>query len=255
MKTSILKGIGCAALLAFGLAGGAVEVETASVLGIKCVTMPTAGTDAAAAVPWLNAANEACKASELMTTGLATGDTIKVFDLAAKAYYMWVYDNGAWAKIANAPEGQPEASAYAVPRGRAFWYVPGTGNPNAVYTQVGKFTSAPVTTTVDGGEDASSVAPKQSLLINPKWADFSIAEKLTAAVGCKAHDTVVCIGTNTRYRFNGSVWEKEIDRQVAELGVTVTQKAYVALGEGEGVIPAGTAFWYVSVGGQPTIAW
>ena len=256
MKTISMKLVGCVVMFAVGATAVAGEIETGSVLGIKRVKGLTAERDAAVAVPWLNAAKENCTVAELITTGLATSDTIKVYDLTARAYYIWVVDTDGrtWTKAGNAPSSQPEATAYTLARGRAFWYVKAGGNKVTSYTQVGQHTDTAITTQVDKEETSAFFSPTHSLLVNPKWAAFKLAEKLTAAAGCANDDVVVNASTGARYRFNGTAWEKEVETVVQKGSVTVTQKTWTATDADES-IPAGIAFWYLSAGGQPTIQW
>lgn len=234
------------------------EVDAKTVLGIKRVKEMPKSVDTAAAVPWLGAAGGDCKVSDLITTGLAMGDTIKVYDLATKGYFTWVVDKDGktWVKVSGAPASQPEADQYTLARGRAFWYMKDGGNESVEYTQVGTYSTDQIQTATDKG--SSFAAPVHNLLINPMWTAFSIQEKLTVAAGCLVDDVVVIVATGARYRFNGSVWGQDVDTQVKIGRVTVTQKVFKAIGEegvGGGIVPAGTAFWYLSAGGQPTIKW
>ncbi len=237
---------------------GAVEtkVESSTILGTKRVEC-VEGVDSPAAVPWLKAANEDMPVSELITTGLAEGDQIQVYDLNEKAYYSWHYVDGAWAGDALTGGGNvPSADEYTLKRGTAFWYTPSGDqklNKERAYTQVG-LSGSEIATQVNGKDGASLFNPAHNLLINPKYADFNIA----TITGAKQDDVIVLASDGTRYRFNGE-WGQDIDKEVAPFGVPVTQKVFAAIGEegvGNGKVPAGTAFWYLSAGKDgPTINW
>ena len=232
------------------------EVDAKTVLGIKRVKEMSKSVDTAAAVPWMGAAGGDCKVSELITTGLAVGDTIKVYDLTTKGYFIWVVDKDGktWVKVSDAPASQPEANEYTLARGRAFWYMKDGGNESDEYTQIGTYSTDQILTTIDKG--VSFAAPVHNLLINPKWTAFNIQEKLTAAVGCAKDDVVVIVETGKRYRFDGTTWGQDVSKQTTDrFGRTITTTVFEAIGTGDGVVSAGTAFWYLSAGGVPTIAW
>lgn len=252
MNSNILKIFGFTAFAISGMMAGAAEttVESSTILGtkrIECVE----GVDSPAAVPWLKAANEDMPVSELITTGLAEGDQIQVYDLVKKAYYSWHYVNGAWVGDALTDGGNvPSADEYTLKRGTAFWYTPSENNKNGAYTQVGLSGSA-ITTQINGAEGASLFKPVHNLLINPKYAEFDI----TSISGAKQDDVIALASDGTRYRFYGK-WGQDIDTEVTQFGVTVTQKVFKVIGKDEGIIPAGTAFWYLNAGkDKPTINW
>lgn len=261
MNSNILKIFGFTALAISGMMAGAVEttVESSTILGTKRVEYTTekesaTETEFPAAVPWLKAANEDMPVSELITTGLAEGDQIQVYDLVKKAYYSWHYTGGAWVgdNLTNGDE-VPSADEYTLKRGTAFWYKPSENNENGAYTQVGLSGSA-ITTQINGAEGASLFKPVHNLLINPKYAEFDIK----SISGAKQDDVIVLASDGTRYRFNGK-WGQDIDKEVTQFGVTVKQKVFAAIGEdgvGNGKVPAGTAFWYLNAGkDKPTINW
>lgn len=261
MNSNILKIFGFTAFAISGMMAGAVEttVESSTILGTKRVEYTTEKESATvkefpAAVPWLKAANEDMPVSELITTGLAEGDQIQVYDLNEKAYYSWHYSNGAWVGDALTDGGNvPSADKYTLKRGTAFWYKPSKNNENGAYTQVGLSGSA-ITTQINGAEGASLFKPVHNLLINPKYAEFDIK----SISGAKQDDVIVLASDGTRYRFNGE-WGQDIDKEVTQFGVTVKQKVFAAIGEdgvGNGKVPAGTAFWYLNAGkDKPTINW
>ena len=240
--------------------------ESKTVLGIKridyTVTQKTA--DLAAAVPWLKAAGEDMPVAKLITTGLLAGDMIQVYDLEKKTYFSWHYDGTAWTSDALSTGGtSPSAETYPLKRGAAFWYKP-AGAVSGTYTQVGLYSDMSAVTTkvsnvhADGVTQASFANPVHNLLASPKYEDFSVPVGLTAEKGCAKDDVVVVVATGARYRFDGSTWGQDVDREVTKFGVTVTQKAFApigAAGVGDGVVPAGTAFWYLSAGGAPEFAW
>lgn len=256
MNSNILKIFGFTALAISGMMAGAVEttVESSTILGTKRVEC-VEGVDSPAAVPWLKAANEDMPVSELITTGLAEGDQIQVYDLVKKAYYSWHYTGGAWVgdALTGEEKASPDPTTYTLKRGMAFWYTPSKNNENGAYTQVGLSGSA-ITTQINGAEGASLFKPVHNLLINPKYAEFNIK----SISGAKQDDVIVLASDGTRYRFNGE-WGQDIDKEVTQFGVTVKQRVFAAIGEdgvGNGKVPAGTAFWYLNAGkDKPTINW
>lgn len=253
MNSNILKIFGFTALAISGMMAGAAEttVESSTILGTKRVEC-VEGVDSPAAVPWLKAANEDMPVSELITTGLAEGDQIQVYDLVKKAYYSWHYTGGAWVgdNLTNGDE-VPSADEYTLKRGTAFWYTPSKNNENGAYTQVGLSGSA-ITTQINGAEGASLFKPVHNLLINPKYAEFDIK----SISGAKQDDVIALASDGTRYRFNGGSWGQDIDKEVTQFGVTFKQIEFKAIGKDEGIIPAGTAFWYLNAGkDKPTINW
>lgn len=267
MNSNILKIFGFTALAISGMMAGAVEttVESSTILGTKRVEYTTEKESATekefpAAVPWLKAVDKDMPVSELITTGLAEGDQIQVYDLEKKAYYSWQYgknkdDKLEWigAKLTDGEEVSPDPTTYTLKRGTAFWYKPSKNNENGAYTQVGLSGSA-ITTQINGAEGASLFKPVHNLLINPKYAEFNIK----SISGAKQDDVIVLASDGTRYRFNGE-WGQDIDKEVTQFGVTVKQRVFAAIGEdgvGNGKVPAGTAFWYLNAGkDKPTINW
>ena len=266
MNSNILKIFGFTALAISGMMAGAAEttVESSTILGTKrveCKAEKESATEKEfpAAVPWLKAANEDMPVSELITTGLAEGDQIQVYDLNEKAYYSWQYSKNEDGKLewvgakltGDGEEVSPDPTKYTLKRGTAFWYKPSKNNENGAYTQVGLSGSA-ITTQINGAEGASLFKPVHNLLINPKYAEFDITTQIS---GAKQDDVIALASDGTRYRFNGK-WGQDIDTEVTQFGVTVTQKVFKVIGENKGIIPAGTAFWYLSAGKDgPTINW
>ena len=229
--------------------------ESKTVLGIKRVdyTVTQTTADLAAAVPWLMAAEENMPVSGLITTGISEGDQIQVYEKSANAYYTWLYRDGEW----EGATGTPSADEYPLERGRAFWYKPvGGKGASGTYTQVGLYSESTITSKVDSAAVASAsfANPVHFLMASPKYEDFNLKEKLTADADCKVDDVVVVVATGARYRFNGSAWGQDVDQEVDIFGVKVSQKVFVPT-EGEVIVPAGTAFWYLSAGGAPEFEW
>lgn len=236
------------------------EVDAKTVLGIKRVKEMAKSVDTAAAVPWLGAAGANCKVSELITTGLAAGDTIKVYDLATKGYFVWVVDKDGktWVKVSGAPASQPEAHEYTLARGRAFWYMKDGENESAEYTQVGTYSTDQILTATDKG---GAAAPVHNLLINPKWAAFNVSQSLVD--GATDGDQIVIVDTKARYEFKlvegvgkwGTIQPTETKIVIGGVERTVRgPDQFVPVTE-DLVIPQGKAFWYISKGGEPTVKW
>lgn len=232
-----------------------------TILGIKRVdyTVTQKTDDLAAAVPWLKAADTDMPVSKLITTGLTSGDQIQVYDLAAKTYYSWHWNGTSWEadKLSNG-DSVPSADSYVLKRGSAFWFKPGV--KAGTYTQVGLYSDTAITTKVNNvhsdGTAASFANPVHNLMASPKYAEFSIKEKLTVAAGCANDDVVVIVATGVRYRFNGSVWgqDKTVEKTSKFDKKTYTTSEFVPT-DGDILVPAGTAFWYLSAGGAPEFEW
>ena len=241
-----------------------VETSASSktVLGIKRIdyTVTQTTADLAAAVPWLKAADADMPVAQLISTGLGEGDQIQVYDLEKKTYYSWHYVGTSWTADALSTGGSsPSAETCTLKRGRAFWYKPAGGKGTAgTYTQVGLYSEASITSKVDSATVASAsfANPVHFLMASPKYEDVNLKEKLTYDAGCRVDDVVVIVATGARYRFNGSVWgqDKVVEKVSRFDGETYTTSEFAEV-TGDIVVPAGTAFWYLSAGGAPEFEW
>lgn len=235
--------------------------ESKTVLGIKRVdyTVTQSTADLAAAVPWLKAADEDMPVSQLITTGLSNGDTIQVYDLEQKTYYSWRYNGTAWEAVALSTGVEvPPADDYFLKRGRAFWYKPvGGKGASGTYTQVGLYSEASITSKVDSAVvgSASFAKPVHFLMASPKYEDFDLKEKLTADAGCRNDDVILIVATGKRLTFNGTVWCESVVTEVPRPFGKGTYKKTVLQEVESAVVPAGTAFWYLSAGGAPEFEW
>ena len=127
----------------------------------------------------------------------------------------------------------------------------GSGNPNLFYLY-GQASTDPVTTTVTAGEEN---APAWNLVASSSStaAPFNFnSSGITGTVNAK--DTIV-IPTDTApilMTYEGSAWGYSwASNYVAQGGIPATKYYRVTTN----TVPAGTGFWYVSRGGNPTITW
>ena len=94
--------------------------------------------------------------------------------------------------------------------------------------------------------------PDYKLMVSEKVEALDLnAGKIT---GAGADDNIVVPlngGASTIYRLKDGVWGSDVKTTVKLFGKEVTKLVFTRAT----ALPAGTGFWYVSVGGEPTIAW
>lgn len=254
-----IMGVLCLAAVSVVTPAWAVEVETTtvpvsseSILGIRRTTCDeNTPTEIAIGVPWLDFNKESITIADVVTTGLRNGDKIKAFDQTKKMYWVWQWMSTAvyegWVPTMDTKEGfAPDPSLFQVKRGVGLWLV--RSAPTNTFTQAGLYTTIPATNQVnivnDKGKTGSASAPAYTLLFSPRDHGFDLAT-LKYEQGCRSNDRVhiPTLGLDYTFRKNATInaWGKFVGGR--------WQK------QDEAVIPANTAFWYMSAGGNPTIVW
>ncbi len=255
MKTSLI--FAAAALAGAPLFGATTEVESTTTLGVvKYGTDDTFATDKSGkevvvAVPWLEANSSATTVSvtNLITSGLTSGDKISVWDESTKTYTTWAYNGSTWTAAQNANNATP---ATTIAPGQAFWY---NRAGEKTFTLIGRVPTNAITTTVNKGTGISG--KKYNLVSNPYRAAVDFAK----VTGCAANDQLIVITggtttTTTTYTYNGSKWcqggntTTTNNRGTEMITYNPTKTPLDTL-----VIPAGASFWYMSATGEPTINW
>ena len=218
----------------------AAHTDTEATLGIAKVARPEVGGETAVGVPWVRSGvltGEALPASELVTTGLRPGDTVRTWEAsdATEAY----------AQLDMASDSR-------VAQGSAFWF--GSGSAGAVPVTVSGLVSGQAETAVAAG---SAERPAMTLLANPYRRDTLLAAAVAGAMA--EGDQVVVEGGRIRLARKDGAWK--VAERGAALGDSTDAKrlygdtAWRAATEQELRVPAGKAFWYVSRGGSPTVRW
>lgn len=152
-------------------------------------------------------------------------------------------------RTATAPE-------YArIPRGSAAWLVRGD-NTKPIYFAGQVNTNETVTTTVEQG---SVSAPKWTMLgspsINEPFDIATITEGVVATTSASQFMDQIVVhrdGVDKIYTYENGEWGYWTTETFSRFGKTGTRSVFKT---NDTVIPVGTAFWYVSRGGNPTITW
>ena len=255
-----VKTLACLCALAAIPAFGTVAVTSTNTFGVLKVTC--SAQKVIIATPWvecLTAGN--VKVTDLvMTSGLATGDAILVYqgenDQGKSTFNCWAINGvGAWEATTvvqtNAVVSSGDASSAAIARGKAFWFVKNSFSAGSTYDLYlyGQDTDASATSTIVAGTSAS---PAYSLVASPNTVDadlnaknFSGTRNAADEIRVPRHNLPDLIYT---YK-DGQGWGTSTKVPVGETG---RFKKMWTLGCS---IPAGTGFWYVSYGGSGTITW
>ena len=133
-------------------------------------------------------------------------------------------------------------------RGQGVWLVRQNPTSGPFYLY-GQYTSVAATTDITAG---SKNSPVWHLVGNASASDFVINSKITANVN--SNDTIV-IPTGSAPKvltWNGSNWG---DDTATTNGVIGGKTLAFPCRDTNQSVPAGTGFWYVSRGGDPTITW
>ena len=237
----------------------AVVTESDETLGIVKVAK-TAGGETVAGVPFrkfdvTSGTAKAMTVDQLLVAGFGEDDDIYAYNPTKPSgdeYDMWAWDGEKW-DIVPGPTQPPAAESAAIASGKAFWFKDESGSTTPL-TLAGLYQEN-VTTTTDAG---TAGVPKMTLLVNPYNAPVNATEKI--ATGAATGDQIVFVNGSGRYEFKeGEGWGtvQATEKTVTIGGQTRTVRGpdqFVAV-EGGLSIPAGQAFWYVSKGGNPTVAW
>lgn len=211
-------------------------------------------TNTIVGVPWVEvngAADAAVKVANLVKTDdLTKGD--KLYFYQDGTWFAWTLGDKGWAAdttvtVSGVAVSEP-AGDQAVARGQALILErQATAKPFYLYGQYSA-AAVPAQTAAQG----STAKPAYTLMASPKVEAFDLnAGKIT---GAGADDTIVVPlngGASTIYRLKDGVWGSDVKTTVELFGKKVTKLVFTPAT----ALPAGTGFWYVSVGGEPTIAW
>ena len=237
----------------------AVVTESDETLGIVKVAK-TAGGETVAGVPFKkfdasSGAAATMTVDQLLVAGFGEGDDIYAYNPTKPSgdeYDMWAWDGEKW-DIVPGPTQPPAAESAEIASGKAFWFKDESGSTTPL-TLAGLYQEN-VTTTTDAG---TAGVPKMTLLVNPYNVPVNATEKI--ATGAATGDQIVFVNGSGRYEFKeGEGWGtvQATEKTVTIGGQTRTVRGpdqFVAV-EGGLSIPAGQAFWYVSKGGNPMVAW
>lgn len=236
MKTKSLLSIAVSALAATALAETILNSEE---IGVVKLT-GTADKEVAIGVPWQacgSAGATPVKVSDLIASGLTSGDILSVWN--GSAYYSWQWNGSEWT-AAEGTSGTPAASETPVSRGQAVWYTP---KGTKTYTLMG-CPVAPAST-------SPTTANGYTLLANPLPTGFKVSD-----IGGSNGDEILLINSvsnTTSYVRNDGSWCTTGWMTTIVGGKTMKTRTYTPVDDT--VIPAVTGFWYISNGGSPTITW
>ena len=246
-----VKTLACLCALAAIPAFGTVAVTSTNTFGVLKVTC--SAQKVIIATPWvecLTAGN--VKVTDLvMTSGLANGDAILVYQNGA--FKSWAISGGAWTETlvsqAGATVSSGDAASAAIARGQAFWFVKASySEPYDLYLY-GQDTTAGATSTIAVG---TSTSPAYSLLASPNTVaadlnakNFSGTRNAADEIRVPRHNLPDLI-----YTFkDGQGWGTEVKVEIGSTG------RYKKTWQAGCLIPPGNGFWYVSKGGSGTITW
>lgn len=244
MKLRSMIGFCALSIAAFGL-------QSNNTCGLMNVPSTTATT--MIAVPWVTVGGteDAMKVANLVKTDtLTAGDELYYYD--GFTYYRWVLTGGEWTPSATAKSENgksvtvqaPDAD-YGIARGKGLFLVrQDTSKEIWLY---GQYSTSSVSVEVLKG---SGEAPAYTMIANPSTVDYGLnAHGVEGAAG----DMIQIPGDATVYTYKGDSWG-----YVQKKGTTTVRGKTVDVMEwavGEVTIPAGMGAWYISKGGEPSIAW
>ena len=262
MKSQLKKIFAISALVCACTAQADDVACSGNVFGLMTVVSPNANT--IVGTPWLAAdGSGAVAVSNLVkTTNLTVGDKLYLINGSGSDanYDGWeLVSGGYWAPIAKysvASNGTMSSTAGSsaadrkVVRGQGVWLyrqnpVDG-GNAKPFYVYGLKAGEAASTAVIQGTENA----PAWNLIASASTSAFS----LSSMSGANAKDTIVIPTGNAPIvvEYKNSAWSYSASSNyVHASGVSISVPYTVT----NPTIPAGTGFWYVSRGGNPTINW
>lgn len=225
------------------------------IVGNTCglMNVPSTAKTTMIAVPWVTVggAADTMKVANLVKTDtLTAGDELYYYD--GSTYYRWTLTSGVWTPSATtkSEDGKsvtvqaPDAD-YGIARGKGLFLV--RQNTSSEIWLYGQSSTAAISVTVAKG---TATAPAYTMLANPN----------TEAYGLNAHDVegadgdmISIPGDSTVYTYKGGSWgyvQKTGEKTIRSKTIDVMEWAV-----GEVTVPAGQGVWYVSKGGEPTIAW
>lgn len=237
------------------LAVASVAVAVDDIAGNTCGLMNVPSTAAVTmiAVPWVTVGGtaDAMKVANLVKTDtLTAGDELYYYD--GSTYYRWTLTSGVWTPSATtkSEDGKdvtvqaPDAD-YGIARGKGLFLV--RQNTSSEIWLYGQSSTAAISVTVAKG---TATAPAYTMLANPNTVAYGLNEhNVEGADG----DMIQIPGDATVYTYKGDSWG-----YVQKTGTTTVRGKTIDVMEwaaGKVTVPAGQGVWYVSKGGEPTIAW
>jgi len=193
---------------------------------------------------------------------LSNGDTIRVWNAAKpseRGYDMWQtlsstaagsVGSNRWVAVRDiARECPAEATVYQVNRGTALWFADNTGDTNDL-VQAGLVKPGAESSVAAG----TSSAPVKTLLINPYYTAINAVDALNT--GAKTGDQLALVAGTSRFEYKEGegwgTWQKTIKKKI---GSIIIYGPDVFVPTNNIPVAAGTAFWYISKGGSPTVSW
>lgn len=239
MNTKTLFSIAASSAV-FAAVAGTTTLESA-VVGVVKHTAATG--EIAIGVPW-----NGVTVDKLVSSGVSTGDTISMWDEANSRYDVWEWDGDSWVPAIDTDHSyttSKSASETTVAPGRAVWYKRAASK---AITLLGTPVTGACATTVAGG---SSSAPKYNLLCDP----FPEAVTLSNITGTAGDQIALIGGTKAAvYTYHGDAWcTRSFETTTDAYGDRVQTETFTPVVSA--TIPAGSAFWYMSRGGSPTLTW
>lgn len=232
-----------------------VSADGDDTLGILKVDRPVdKNAEAVVGVPFLKSPlYENMTVDQLLVAGYGVKDEIWLWNpLGWYDAWTWDDDEEAWTSVYIYGRPEPKkAEEQTVDRGKAFWFRTSDLTITNQLTLAGLVQSNATTTVAQG----SGAEPKWTLLVNPFGTAVDIAAKL--AEGAVTGDQISFVNGTVRYEYKSGqgwgMWVKGgIKKKIGNITIYYPDKFEVSETI---VVPGGTAFWYISVGGNPTIAW
>jgi len=234
-----------------------VDTDSTETLGMSIVEKSAlTNKEAVLNIPYVKSTGASIGAENTVDTLLVAGfdedDTIRVWnaqEAVGSEYDTWYWED-AW-KASNKSKGTKPgpASETTVVRGNAFWFKDYSKSTIAL-VQAGLVKTGAVTTVTAGTKGS----PRSTLLINPYGVEIDAAEKL--ATGAVTGDQISLVNGTVRYDYKAGsgwgLWQKgEIIVKKGDLIIYGPDKFVTT----NITVAAGTAFWYISKGGSPTVQW
>lgn len=201
----------------------------------------------------------------VLTDNLSAGDTLLHLKSTAadgtRTWEAWTIDNGAWKPMIISENSVTTMTAGAadatLSRGDAVWLNrSATDKPFFIYGQVA---SASATSTAAAG---TATAPAYTLMGNAKTVSVTLSSLAYAnGTAPSVGDKIVIGNPDSPFGYNEYTWQTAMNTQTpawCEEGLYTNSENKTRIGwvkaETASLGP-GVGFWYISVGGTPTIQW
>lgn len=257
----IFKTIAMAFALTYVLGAYAGAGDSVNVFGILEVSSKS--TNTIVSVPWVHLGEgeeRSIRACDLvLTNNLTVGDTIMVYNIDRRyvdqEYTGWALGPDGWEPVTTVTQDAlataPEAENSLVKRGKAFWLSrqrPMAGTVAVPFYLCGQYTANPAeSVTIEAG---TADTPVFHLVASPVAADRCINDYGWKSYSINSNDTITVPLNNQngatrlyRYSSESNMW------YYTESSPLGSRRRF------DGVIGAGTGFWYISRGGRMTLKW